>query len=360
MPGGVAFRRPAPSYKRTLPVGRESWVSMLTTPNEIAPVLKSLIETCKDGQEGFRTAAEGIENDPRLKSFLSSCSEQRARFVGELENELRKLGDYSTESSSIAGTLHRGWINLKSALTTRDPHAVLSECERGEDSALKQYQEALNAGLPALLDAIVARQRQEIVVTHSAVRDARDANPSLGGSGGGFVQNVQEKGRDLAASASDTFENARAGTSRALSSGTQYARENPTPVILAAFGLGFVIALLIRLYQHHEEEEKTSRKIERAYDRAAEAVDVRPYVLPLVWPLWKALRGGYQDTSKTVQQVYKDSSKSAQKAYKNSSKSARKAYSRAAEAVEDAVEDLKDIDVSKHVKPVVKKIRGLF
>lgn len=334
---------------------------MLTTPNEIAPVLKSLIETCKDGQEGFRTAAEGIENDPRLKSFLSSCSEQRARFVGELENELRKLGDYSTESSSLAGTLHRGWINLKSALTTRDAHAVLTECERGEDSALKQYQEALNAGLPALLDAIVARQRQEIVVTHSAVRDARDANPSLVKAGGsGFVQNVQEKGRDLAASASDTFESARQGTSRALSSGTQYARENPTPIILAAFGLGFVIALLIRLYQHHEEEEKTSRKIERVYDRAAEAVDVRPYVLPLAWPLWKALRGGYEGASQSARKAYRDSSKSAQAAYKTSSKSARKAYSRAAGAVEDVVDDLRDIDVSKAVKPVVKKIRGLF
>lgn len=322
---------------------------MLTTPNEIAPVLKNLIETCRDGQEGFRTAAEAIENDPRLKSFLSSCSEQRARFVGELENELRKLGDFSTESSSVAGTLHRGWINLKAALTTRDTHAVLSECERGEDVALKEYQDALNAGLPALLDAIVARQRQEIVVTHSAVRDARDANPSLVKSGGGFVQSVKDKSSDFAASASDTFQSAKEGTSRALSSGTQYARENPTPIILAAFGLGFVIALLIRMYQHHEEEQTTARKIERAYDRAAEAVDVRPYVLPLIWPLWKAIRGGYESTSKSAQQAYKDSSKGV-----------RKAYSKASDAVEDAVDDLKDIDVSKHVKPVVKKIKSFF
>jgi len=331
---------------------------MLTTPNDIAPVLKSLIETCKDGQEGFRSAAEAIENDPRLRSFLGSCSEQRARFVGELENELRKLGDFSSESSSVAGALHRGWINLKAALTSKDPHAVLAECERGEDSALKEYQKALDAGLPALLDAIVARQRQEIVVTHSAVRDARDANPPLQKSG--IVQSAQEHGRQLASAAGDTLQNTREKTTRAISSGAHYVRENPTPVILAAFGLGFVIALLIRLYQHHEEESRPVRRAERAYDRAVEAVDVRPYVLPFLWPLWKAIRRAFEGASETAQQTYKDSSEAAMKAYKDSSKAAKKAYSRASSAVGDAVEDWRDIDLSKHVKPVVKKVKGLF
>ena len=219
---------------------------MITSPDEIAPVLKSLIETCKDGQEGFRTAAEGIEDDARLTSFLHSCSEQRGRFVAELEEELRKLGDFTTESPSIASSLHRGWINLKSALTGKNAHSILAECERGEDSALKEYQKALDAGLPVLLDAIVSRQRQEIVITHSAVKEARDATPAP--TAGGLADSVSSKGRELASSAGDALSTAKSKTGDALQSGAEYVRANPVPVILSAFGIGLLIAVLIRAF----------------------------------------------------------------------------------------------------------------
>lgn len=309
---------------------------MLTSPNDIAPVLKSLIETCKDGQEGFRTAAEAIEGDDRLKSFLHSCSEQRGRFVSELEEETRKLGDFSTESSSIASSLHRGWINLKSALTGKDSHSILTECERGEDSALKEYQKALDAGLPVLLDAVVARQRQEIVIAHSAVREARDANPPLQKSA--FADTVSTKSRELASTAGDALVTARDRTGDALKSGTRYVRANPTPVILTAFGLGLVVAVLIRAYQNHEEDERPVRKVEKAIDKATDAIDIRPYVIPFVWPLVKALRNRYEEGSAVV----------------------RKAYKQSADAVSDAYDDARDIDVEKYGKKVLKKAKGLF
>ena len=320
---------------------------MITAPDEIAPVLKSLIETCKDGQEGFRTAAEGIEGDERLKSFLHSCSEQRGRFVAELEEEMRKLGDYSTESPSIVSSFHRGWINLKGALTGKNSHSILAECERGEDSALAQYQKALDAGLPVLLDAIVARQRQEIVITHSAVREARDANPAPSGSG--VVDGVSSKGRELASSAGDALSTAKNKTGDALSSGAEYVRANPVPVILSAFGIGLLVAVLIRAYQHHEEEQRPVRRAQRALDHAAEAVDIRPYVVPFIWPLVKYVRDRYHD-----------SSKAAVKAYGQSSKSVSKAYKKSADAVSDAVEDARDIDFEKYGKAAVKKVKSLF
>ena len=320
---------------------------MITAPDEIAPVLKSLIETCKDGQEGFHTAAEGIEGDERLKSFLHSCSEQRGRFVAELEEELRKLGDFSTESPSIASSIHRGWINLKSALTGKDPHSVLTECERGEDSALKEYQKALDAGLPVLLDATVARQRQEIVITHSAVREARDATSPSGA--GGLTDTVSTKGRELASSAGDALATAKNRTGDAIQSGAEYVRSNPVPVILSAFGIGLLVAVLIRAYQHHEEEQRPVRKVSRALDQAAEAIDIRPYVVPFVWPLVKYLRERYYESSKV-----------ASKAYDQSAKSVSKTYRKSADAVSDAMDDVKDVDLEKYGKAAIKKVKSLF
>jgi hypothetical protein len=45
--------------------------------------------------------------------------------------------------------MHRAWINIKSAVTNRDRHAILAEAERGEDSAVDAYKDALEENLPA-------------------------------------------------------------------------------------------------------------------------------------------------------------------------------------------------------------------
>ena len=79
-------------------------------------------------------------------------------------------------SGSATGALHRGWINLKSALSRGDDHAILAECERGEDSAVEEYQTALDNGLSAPVRDIVSRQYVEIKATHDRIRDLRDAS----------------------------------------------------------------------------------------------------------------------------------------------------------------------------------------
>jgi uncharacterized protein (TIGR02284 family) len=142
---------------------------------ETISTINSLIETLKDGQEGFRQAAEGVK-DPQLKSLFNQYSQQRARFATELQTQAQKLGESKPEtSSSTAGALHRTWINLKSAVTKGDDHAILAECERGEDSAVEEYQKALNDNLLAPLRDTVSLQYAEIKKTHDHIKSLRDA-----------------------------------------------------------------------------------------------------------------------------------------------------------------------------------------
>ena len=118
---------------------------------EIISTVNSLIETLKDGQEGFRQAAEAVK-DSELKSLFAEYSMQRSRFAGELQQQLRGLGESEPEdSSSVAGSVHRAWINLKSAVTSGDDHAILAECERGEDSAVDEYKKAMSTDLASPL-----------------------------------------------------------------------------------------------------------------------------------------------------------------------------------------------------------------
>lgn len=142
---------------------------------ETISTINTLIETLKDGQEGFRQAAEGVK-DPQLNSLFNQYSQQRARFSTELRKQAQTLGKTKPEtSSSTAGALHRTWIDLKSAVTKGDDHAILAECERGEDSAVEEYKKALNDTLSAPLRDIVSLQYTEVKKAHNHIKSLRDA-----------------------------------------------------------------------------------------------------------------------------------------------------------------------------------------
>lgn len=144
------------------------------TNEEVISTINNLIETNKDGQEGFKQAAEGVENST-LKSTFFEYSQQRSQFTGELQELVRELGGDPEDSGSIAGSLHRGWINIKSAVTGQDEGAILNEAERGEDSAKKAYKNAMEENLPANVNAVVSRQATAINAAHDKVRDLRDS-----------------------------------------------------------------------------------------------------------------------------------------------------------------------------------------
>ena len=148
---------------------------MTTTTQDIASVLNSLIETCKDGQEGFRSAAENVKNAD-MAALFRSYSSQRQQFAAELQTFVRGLGEGMEKSGSVAGALHRGWIDLKAAVSAKDEHAILAECERGEDSAVDEYRDALqHSELPAEVHGVIARQYASVQEAHDRVRDLRDS-----------------------------------------------------------------------------------------------------------------------------------------------------------------------------------------
>ena len=146
----------------------------MASNEEVISTLNNLIETCRDGQQGFQTAAAAVERGD-LKQLFHTYSQQRAGFVGQLQDEVRRLGGDPENAGSVAATLHRGWIDLKAAVTGRDDAAILAECERGEDSAVSNYRDALGVDLPANVRSIVERQFGEVKEAHDRVRSLEKA-----------------------------------------------------------------------------------------------------------------------------------------------------------------------------------------
>ena len=140
---------------------------------KVISTLNNLIETCKDGQQGFKESAEGVERSD-LKTLFYEIGQQRANFVGELQTLVRELGGDPENSGSMLGAIHRSWINIKAVVTGRDEAAILNEAEMGEDYAKKAYKDALDLDLPANIGAVVRSQYQEVQASHDKVRDLRD------------------------------------------------------------------------------------------------------------------------------------------------------------------------------------------
>lgn len=146
----------------------------MANPNkEVISVLNDLIQTSKDGQEGFKTCAEDIKN-PELKALFFKHAQECAQAAGELQQEVRGLGGDPENSTTVAADLHRRWVDVKSVFTGKDEEAVLNEAERGEDHALKAYKEALAKQLPANVYAIVERQFHGVQRNHDQVKALRN------------------------------------------------------------------------------------------------------------------------------------------------------------------------------------------
>jgi uncharacterized protein (TIGR02284 family) len=149
-------------------------MSMNVSNEKTVSVLQNLIETNRDGQHGFRTAAEDAK-DAELGRVFTQFSTPRTTFIAELQDRIRSLGGDPDKSGSVAGSLHRGWIDLKSALTSNEPHAVLAEAERGEDAAVKAYREALEENIDPVSRGIVSRQYASVQAAHDRIKSLRDS-----------------------------------------------------------------------------------------------------------------------------------------------------------------------------------------
>jgi uncharacterized protein (TIGR02284 family) len=129
--------------------------------NDILEHLNHLVEVNKNSEEGFLNAAKNIRNS-ELETHFTDYARQHARFAAELQREIAKLGGNPPDQGTTGGALHRGWMDLKSALTGNSAGAILSSCESGEDSALAAYDQAEADIETGQVFALLQKQRQQI------------------------------------------------------------------------------------------------------------------------------------------------------------------------------------------------------
>lgn len=111
--------------------------------SEIISDLKGLINIVNDGKEGYESAAEATDSI-ELKGLFLKYSAQRAGYAMELKEHLALHGgDSDNEEGGILGVLHRTWIDIKQALSSKEDAAILAAIETGEKAAIEKYDKKL-------------------------------------------------------------------------------------------------------------------------------------------------------------------------------------------------------------------------
>ena len=141
--------------------------------DDVIDVLKDLVETCFDGEYGFRACADQARRED-LKTLFLQRAEDCRRGSQELAQQIHALGGKVSDGGSALGAIERGWVAVRATLSTYDDKAVLEECERGEDNALARYRKALQKPLPANVKLIVERQLQGVQRNHDQIKMLRN------------------------------------------------------------------------------------------------------------------------------------------------------------------------------------------
>lgn len=106
---------------------------------EIISDLKDLLAIVNDGKVGYESACEVTDNISLQGVFLKYAA-QRTGYAEELKTHIATHGDIAdNESGGILGALHRTWIDIKQALSSKEDVAILEAVVTGEKAAVEKF-----------------------------------------------------------------------------------------------------------------------------------------------------------------------------------------------------------------------------
>lgn len=104
--------------------------------------LEALGQKSHEAIEGYKVA-EGLVLTEEMRTRFANYRVERQKMLSEL-NDMYKVGNLDEKTDTgILSELHRSWMKIKSNVATGQREAVIEECIRGEEMALKAYSKAL-------------------------------------------------------------------------------------------------------------------------------------------------------------------------------------------------------------------------
>jgi uncharacterized protein (TIGR02284 family) len=144
---------------------------MASTDHDIE-TLNNLIAVTLDSAHGYDSASSDTKN-PHFKTLFGKRAIERKQVTAELQTEVRRLlGGEPATSGTMAGKLHRTFMDLKTAVTGDE--GIVKSVEAGEDHIKKEYETALgDRDLSAPVRDLVQRAFISVKAGHDEMRDLK-------------------------------------------------------------------------------------------------------------------------------------------------------------------------------------------
>jgi len=104
----------------------------LSLTSQTIEALRELARINVDSAEGFRSAADDVD-DLQIKKLFLNLANEREHQSRELQKYLQANHVKPAEEGSLAAALHRAWMSIRTSLSSDDKHAALAEAEWGEE-----------------------------------------------------------------------------------------------------------------------------------------------------------------------------------------------------------------------------------
>jgi uncharacterized protein (TIGR02284 family) len=141
--------------------------------DQVIETLNDLLENARDGELGFREAAEHTKT-PSLSALFGRRADTCRQAAAELQDQIQSLGGKVDEGGTVSGAAHRVWVHIRGLFGGASDETMLNECERGEDAAVARYRKALKQNLPHDIHAMVQRQFEGAQRNHDMIKALRD------------------------------------------------------------------------------------------------------------------------------------------------------------------------------------------
>lgn len=144
----------------------------MNNQQEIA-VLNDLLHITNDRMEGFEKVEGKVwEMYPDVKDEYDHMISQSKIMKNELINLITEKQGVPDDSTSMAGALHRTWIDIKNSFTMGNlVESTLENVVFGEKAAIETYQNALSSGkLSEKSNKIVSEQLRSLKNSYNQFR----------------------------------------------------------------------------------------------------------------------------------------------------------------------------------------------
>ena len=125
--------------------------------------LNRLVHLNREAEAGLLDAAKTAKNS-EIETLFDGIAKQHAKFVAELNSELGRQGGSlrDTTANPVGEALHRGWMDLKAALSGTSVEALLASCEGGEQSAEVAYTDAIEDNPTGRVHSLLSKHLHQI------------------------------------------------------------------------------------------------------------------------------------------------------------------------------------------------------